>query len=57
MNLFRLISASAIILGVSFLLRFLLTFALARILMPDQLGIYSWSVTAFGIAGIVTNLA
>jgi O-antigen/teichoic acid export membrane protein len=55
MNLFRLISASAIILGVSFLLRFLLTFALARILMPDQLGIYSWSVTAFGIAGIVTN--
>lgn len=55
MNLFKLVSASSMILGVSFVLRFALTLVLARFLSPHQLGVYSWSVTAFGIAGIVTN--
>ena len=55
MTLFKRISASSITLGLSFALRFLLTFLFARFLTPDQLGIYSWSVTAFGIASIVTN--
>jgi len=56
LNTFSLISTSSIILGFSFVLRFALTLALARFLLPEQLGIYSWSVTAFGIAGILVNL-
>ena len=43
------------ILGVSYILRFALTFVLARFLQPEQLGVYSWSVTVFGIAVIFTN--
>ena len=42
-------------LGISLVLRLTLTFALARIVSPDQLGVYSWSVTAFGIMSIVTS--
>ena len=42
-------------LGLSFILRFLLTLTFARFLDPNQLGIYSWSVTAFGIMGIIVN--
>ncbi len=55
MNLFKLVSVSSIILGFSFILRFLLTIALAKYLSASQLGIYSWAVTAFGITGIIAN--
>ena len=55
MNLIKLISSSSIILGVSFILRFALTFALAKLLSAAELGIYSWAVTVFGILGIITN--
>ena len=55
MNLIKLVSSSSIILGVSFILRFALTFVLAKLLSAAELGIYSWAVTVFGILGIITN--
>jgi len=55
MNLLYILSTSSILLGISYVIRFALTFYLARALTPDQLGIYSWSVTAFGLLGIFVN--
>ena len=55
MNALKLLSTSSIVLGVSFVLRFALTVTLAKYLTSSELGVYSWAVTAFGIAGIVTN--
>ena len=55
MNVFKILSASSLVLGFSFIFRFALTFVLARYLTSDELGIYSWVVTVFGIAGIITN--
>ena len=55
MNLLKLVSLSSLILVISFLLRFLLTIALAKYLSASQLGVYSWAVTAFGIIGIIAN--
>jgi len=54
-NVFKLVSTSSVILGFSFVLRFALTIALARFLSADQLGVYSWAVTVFGILGIIVN--
>jgi len=51
----KLISVSSLILGVSFVLRFALTVTLARLLTADQLGVYSWAVTLFGILAIIVN--
>lgn len=51
----KLVSTSSLILGFSFVLRFALTIALARLLTADQLGVYSWAVTLFGILGIIVN--
>ena len=55
MNVFRILSASSLVLGFSYIFRFALTFVLARYLTSDELGIYSWVITVFGIAGIITN--
>ena len=55
MNLIHQLSSSSVILGFSFISRFLLTLALARYLSSDELGIYSWVITVFGFLGILTN--
>tara|TARA_B100000795_G_scaffold119635_2_gene89040 strand:- start:2548 stop:3834 length:1287 start_codon:yes stop_codon:yes gene_type:complete len=55
MNLLKLLSSSSLTLGISFIIRFALTVLLARFLSASELGIYSWVVTVFGIAGIITN--
>ena len=55
MNLLKLVSSSSVILGVSFVLRFLLTLTLAKYLSASELGIYSWVVAALGFATIITN--
>ena len=55
MNLLKLLSASSLVLGLSFILRFTLTVTFARYLTSSELGVYSWVVTAFGFAGIITN--
>lgn len=55
MNLIQQLSSSSAILGLSFIMRFLLTLVLARNLSADEMGIYSWVITAFGFMGILTN--
>ncbi len=55
MNLIKQLSSSSVILGFSFISRFLLTLALARNLSSDEMGIYSWVITVFGFMGILTN--
>ena len=55
MSLLKLLSASSLVLGLSFILRFTLTLTFARYLTSSELGVYSWVVTAFAFAGILTN--
>jgi len=55
MGILKLLSTSSLVLGMSFILRFVLTLTLARYLTSSELGVYSWTITAFGIACIITN--
>jgi len=55
MNIIKVLSLSSIMLGISFATRFFITLILARFLSSDQLGIYSWSVTVFGMANLLVN--
>ena len=55
MQIIKKVSTSSLILGTSFILRFSLTFILARVLNSEQLGIYSWVISAFGVAVVVSN--
>ena len=55
MNLLKVLSASSLLLGLSFILRFILTLTFARYFTSNELGVYSWAVTVFGFAGIITN--
>ena len=55
MQYLKILSTSSILLGISYVFRFVLTFSLAKLLSSEQLGIYSWSVTAFGLLGIFVN--
>jgi O-antigen/teichoic acid export membrane protein len=55
MELVKRLSASSILLGISFGLRFTFTIVLAKYLSVSELGVYSWVVTIFGFATIFTN--
>jgi len=55
MKLLKLLSVSSLILGISFTIRFLLTVAIAKYLNAYELGIYSWVVTVFGFAAIISS--
>jgi O-antigen/teichoic acid export membrane protein len=46
---------SAGIIGLSTLIRVFLTMLLAKELQPNELGDYAWSITIFGILGIIAN--
>lgn len=46
---------SVVVLGGSTLLRACLTLLIAKILIPSELGSYSWSISLFGILNIITN--
>lgn len=49
------VSSSSLVLVISFGFRFVLTILLAKYLSGDGLGVYSWAVSAFGIATIFSN--
>ena len=55
MKFLRLISLSSAYLGLSYILRFILTITMARLLTSTDLGIYSWALTAFGLLSIFIN--
>lgn len=55
MSPIKLITSSSVFLGLSYVLRFLITISLARFLTSSDLGVYSWAITAFGLLSIFTN--
>ena len=53
MNLFKSISVSSFYLVISYILRFSLTYFIARAVSVGEMGIYSWAITAFGVLSII----
>ena len=53
MNLFKSISVSSFYLVISYILRFSLTYFIARAVSVGEMGIYSWAITAFGVFSII----
>ena len=53
MNLFKSISVSSFYLVISYILRFSLTYFIARAISVGEMGIYSWAITAFGVLSII----
>ena len=43
----KVLSFSSFFLGLTYLVRFLLTFALTRLLSPEEFGYYSWIMSTF----------
>ena len=55
MNFFKLLSSSSAYLGLSYVLRFAITITIAKLLTAEDLGVYSWAITAFGLISIFIN--
>ena len=55
MELIRLLSTSSLLLCLSYIFRFSLTITIAKLLSTEEVGVYSWCLTAFGIFSIFIN--